>query len=122
MYDKRAEKDAVRWGILDKMEALEKDLLRIQGIVCVEFDIRGYGDGIRQVILIPQYFVDPALEVARYYEARYQQLVSILTTCADHNLYPSGDRIEDMGQHWYIVRSCGPSWPVVAREIEEAQA
>ena len=41
MYDERAERDAKRYGILDRMQALEDDLMQIQGIVNVEFDIRG---------------------------------------------------------------------------------
>ena len=111
MYDKKAERDARRFGILDKMQALEDDLVKIKGIVRVEFDIRNWADSIRQVILIPKYFIDPALDVAPYFDARHAQLESISAVCRTHGLHPSGDCIEDMGEHWYIVRSCGSTWP-----------
>lgn len=113
MYDKRAEQDAKRWGILDRMRNLENALMQIQGIVHVEFDIRDYGSGIHQVILIPKYFIDPQLEAGKYFAARRNQLERICQVCKKHDLFPSGDAIEDMGEHWYIVRTCGNTWPKI---------
>ena len=56
MYDKRAETRAAKLGILDKMQALEKELLEIEGISDIEFDLDNYPD-LHQVILIPRYEV-----------------------------------------------------------------
>lgn len=109
MFDKRAEKDAVRFGILDKIQALEDDLMKIHGVSDIEFDIRDYGD-LRYVILIPKYKVDTS-DLAAYFIARGRQLENILDTCRAHGLYHSGDRIEDYGEHWYIVRRCDKTWP-----------
>lgn len=108
MYDKRSERDAKVFGILDQMQSLENDLMQIDGIEHVEYDIRGFGDGLHQVILVPKYAIDVTLPT--YYEARRKQLIEIISVCEKHDLFPSGDRIEDMGEHWYIVRSCGNSW------------
>ena len=108
MYDKRAERDAEIFGITPKMQSLESDLMRIRGIEHIEFDIRDWGDGIHHVILIPKYDIDVSLPT--YYEARRKQLDEIISVCEKHDLFPSGDRIEDMGAHWYIVRTCGNSW------------
>jgi len=111
MYDKRAEQDALRFGILDRMQALENELAQIPGIVHVEFDIRYYGEGIRQVIIIPKYSIDPSLDVIPYFDAKRNQLNAIASVCDRFGLHHSGDRIEDMGEHWYIVRSCDDTWP-----------
>lgn len=107
MYDKRAERQAVEFGILDKMQALEADLLRIEGVSDIDFDIDNY-DEIPQVILVPRYCV-PLDE--NYYKNRGKQLAQIIQVCENHGLLNSGDRIEDYGEHWYIVRKCGTGWP-----------
>lgn len=114
MYDKRAEQDARRYGILDKLQALEDDLMKIPGIINVEFDVRDYGEfgRTRFVILIPKYDIDISLEPEAYFKARRDQRQAIIDTCERHGLRSSGDPIEDMGAHWYIVRSCDASWPV----------
>ena len=111
MYDQRSESDARRFGILDRMQALENDLCEIKGIAHVEFDIRAYNE-FRQVILIPKYDIPVSLE--DYFAVRRHVLLSVLDVCASYGLYPSGDAIEDMGAHWYIVRSCGSAWPKAA--------
>lgn len=111
MFDQRSESDARRFGILDRMQALENDLSQIPGIVHTEFDIRDYRE-LRQVILIPKYDIDASLD--DYYIVRRMQLKNIFDVCQRHGLYPSGDSIEDMGAHWYIVRSCGSAWPKAA--------
>jgi hypothetical protein len=108
MYDKRAESRAAAFGIPDRMQALENALLKIEGISDIDFDIDNY-DELPHVILIPRYRVDPARE--DYFQARREQRGQILEVCAAHDLYPTGDVIEDYGEHWYIVRRCGPSWP-----------
>lgn len=110
MYDKRAEQRAIRCGILGRMQALENDLLKIDGISDIDFDIDTYGDyDVSQVILVPRYTID--VERPDYYEARRSQLQQVLEVCSKHDLHSSGDRIEDYGHHWYIVRTCGKTWP-----------
>lgn len=54
MYDKRAERKAKEFGILDKMQELEADLLKIEGVSDIDFDIDNYED-CHQVILVPRY-------------------------------------------------------------------
>lgn len=110
MYDKRAEKRAEQCGILYRLQALENDLLKIDGISDIDFDIDTYGDyDVSHVILVPKYNVDVRRQ--DYYEARRAQLNAVLAVCETYDLHSSGDRIEDQGAHWYIVRTCGSSWP-----------
>lgn len=110
MYDKRAEARAAKFGILDKMQALEKELLEIEGISDIEFDLDNYPD-LHQVILIPRYEV--GAYCASYFLRRRSQLEQIISTCWERGLCDSGDRIEDYGEHWYIVRDCDATWPRV---------
>ena len=110
MYDKQSEQQAMRFGILDRMQELEDDLMKVEGIVNVEFDIRDYCE-IREVILIPKYHID--FHRDDYFAARRKQLQDIAAVCLSHGLRPSGDRIEDYGEHWYIVRTCDKTWPRV---------
>ena len=118
MFDKRAEGIARERGILDRMEALEAELMKIEGIVEIPFDLDNYGDsGMYHVILVPKYDIDVSRE--DYFETRKQQRKEILETCMKHDLWPTGDRIEDYGEHWYIVRQCGETWPRVERDFEE---
>ena len=107
----RTENQASRYGLLDRLKALENDLCRLEGISDIDFDIDTYNpyDQIYHVVLIPKYFVDVRRD--DYFNSRSRQLQAILDTCETHDLHPSGDRIEDMGEHWYIVRCAGKSWP-----------
>ena len=101
-------RDAERCGIYDRIAALENDLLMIDGVPEIEFDIRDYNE-IPYVIVVPRYVVDYSR--GDYFKVRKLQLAQILTVLAKHDLHNSGDRIEDYGEHWYIVRSAGASWP-----------
>lgn len=99
---------AEKYGIFGRIAAIEQELTSIDGIPDVDFDIRGY-DEIPYVIVLPHYVIDVARE--DYYAVRKQQLIQVLTVLAKHDLHNSGDRIEDYGEHWYIVRDTGASWP-----------
>lgn len=110
MFDKRAEKRAEALGIADRMRALENDLLNIEGISDIDFDIDNYEE-CQQVILIPRYDVPRGGGAGNYYRNRAKQLAEIIQVCENHGLLNSGDRIEDYGEHWYIVRKCGIGWP-----------
>ena len=104
----RDAKAAARFGILDRLQKLESELLSIRGITEVEFDVDNY-DEIPHVILLTRYDIPPSVE--DYFTVRRKQVEEILYTCLKHDLFPSEDRIEDYGEHWYIVRRTGQSWP-----------
>lgn len=108
MFDKRAEKRAEALGIADRMRDLENDLLNIEGISEIDFDIDNF-DEIPYVILIPRCKVPDG--TGNWFRRRAAQLAQIVAVCEKHDLYNSGDRIEDYGEHWYIVRNCGIGWP-----------
>lgn len=99
---------AKRFGVLDRIEALEKELLNIEHVAEVEFDLDCFWSDIRQVIILPKYDIDVRLE--NYYEVRREMLQKVLDVAKSFGLGPSGDRIEDYGEHYYIVRQCDNSW------------
>lgn len=95
---------AERYGIAEKCASLERDLLGINGATSVEFDLNGLLDGIRQVIVLVGYDFHIVTRKLRF-------AVDVVNTAYLHGLEESGDRIEDYGEHLYLVFNCGPSWP-----------
>ena len=75
---------------------------------CIPFDLTGFLSNIHQVIIVPKYNIRSDRE--DYWEARKQLRESIITLAEKYDLHPSGDSIEDYGEHFYFVFSCGTSW------------
>ena len=104
----KEQRTADAFGITYRVEELKRDLLAIDGVVDVEFDLDGYWSDIQQIIFLPKYSIPVNLE--DYYQRRRTMIARILEVCARHGLTRSGDRIEDYGEHLYIVTDC--KWPV----------
>ena len=105
---------AERFGILERVEDLERELLKIDHVVGVEFDLDGWYSDIYQVIVLPEY--DIPVTTPDYFTVRKDMLREILAVTREFGLNPSGDSIEDYGKHYYIVRDCDKSWKeLVAR-------
>lgn len=102
---------AKRVGIYDRLCELENDLLAIDRVIDVDFDIDSFLEnwGFQHVILIVEYDIPATMELMEYFKAREKNQNDIIEVCLKYDLHTSGDRIEDMGQHWYIVRST-KSW------------
>ena len=111
----REKTTALKFGIYDKCKSLEDELLKIEGVAYDEhyngigFDLDGFYSNIRHVIIIPKYDIDVALE--DYYAKRREMLNKIIAVCEQHGLTPTGDTIEDYGEHYYIVRAC--NWNII---------
>lgn len=99
---------AKHFGILEKMKELERELLKIEGVPEIDFDLDGFWSDIFYMCLIPKYEIP--ISTPDYYEQRRKRLRKILDVCAKFDLSPSVDRIEDYGEHWYIVMRCGNAW------------
>lgn len=108
MKNDRQAETAKRFNITGKCERLETALLAIPGVAEVDFDLDGFYDNLRQVIFLTKYDLDPARE--DYYAARREMLEAIERVAKTHGLSPTGDTVEDYGQHFYFVRSCDRSW------------
>lgn len=94
---------AERYGIVEKCASLERDLLSIDGVTSVEFDLNGFLDDIHQVIVLVGYDFHIVTSKLRF-------AVDVMNMAYLHGLKDSGDRIEDYGEHLYLVCNCGSSW------------
>lgn len=110
----REAKVAKRFGVYDRVKSLEDALLTIDEIVEVEFSLDGFWDNIMQVIIVPKYNIP--VRLPDYFEVRRRVMSRILNMARDFDLHPSGDTIEDYGEHWYIVRRCGKSWKLAEKK------
>lgn len=108
MQRERDIQTAERFGITAQCESLEADLLKIPGVVDVEYDLDGFYDDMHQVIFLTKYDLHPRRP--DYWQARREMLHAIISTAEAHGLFPTGDRIEDYGEHFYFVRRCGQGW------------
>lgn len=107
-------KTAEQFRILERCKAFENDLLQIKDIVPdksddgIPFDLNGFLSDIFQVIIVPKYAI--LADRDDYWEARKQLKESVIDLAEKYDLYPSGDRIEDYGEHFYFVFTCGKTW------------
>lgn len=108
MKDNRQKETARRFGILAKCEALENDLLKIPGVADVDFDLDGFFDNMQQVIMLVKYDID--VSRSDYFDARRELQKACIMVMLAHGLNPSGDPIEDYGEHFYFVRQCSKAW------------
>ena len=96
---------AERYGITEKCASLERDLLSIDGVTSVEFDLNGFLDDIHQVIVLVGYdfhIVTRKLRLA-------VDVVNPACSCMGSKSTATGSRTD--GEHLYLVFNCGPSWP-----------
>lgn len=104
----RTIKTAKEFSILDRVEKLERELLSIDGVTKVDFDLDGFYDDIHYVIFLTKYDIPVTLE--NYFETRQQMVKNILEVANNNGLKRTGDRIEDYGEWFYFVTSCGSRW------------
>lgn len=98
---KRAQKTAETFGILEKVKKLERDLLKVNGVTEVDFDLDNLHDGLKQVIFLTRYDIPANSE--NYFGLRQQLIVDVLEVAKNNGLRRTGDRIEDYGEHFYFV-------------------
>lgn len=108
MKQDRHAQTADRHGIRARIESLEADLLKIPSLVSVEFDLDSLIDNIPYIIILAGYDIDA--RCPDYFQAHRSARRAIIEICAAHDLYPTGDAIEDYGRQFYLVRKQGKSW------------
>lgn len=105
---KRELRTAIKFNIIDKVEKLEKELLEIEGVTEVEFDLDGFYDDMYQVIFLTKYYIPVASE--NYFELRKQLINDVIRVANNNGLRRTEDRIEDYGEHFYFVMKYGKGW------------
>lgn len=99
MLNARNRKTAEAHGILPLIEKLQADLLALDGVEDVDFDLAGFWDNIPYVIFLPKYNITGE----DYFKQRRILLTRILQEAENNGLFRTGDSIEDYGEHFYIV-------------------
>lgn len=99
---------AERFHITEKCQKLETELLEIEGVTEIEFDLRGFYSDIYEVIISVKYSLPVKLK--SYYEKRKELIESVIGVAEGNFLTRSGDQIEDSGEHLYFVFECCEEW------------
>ena len=97
----REAKSAESFGILERIKKIEADLLEIDFVEGVEFDLSGFYDNLNQVIILTRY--DIPLQSESYFKDRTKLIVSVIDTVVKHGLVKTLDKIEDYGRDFYFV-------------------
>lgn len=105
MLRERDRKTAELFGLTGHLEKLKADLLNIDGVEDVEFDLDGFYDNIHQVIVLAKYRI-PENRYGHYCQSFREILSGILSVLQSNGLTRTRDAIEDYGEHFYIVTSC----------------
>lgn len=101
MFDERQRKTAERFGLTAKIEKLQSDLLKIEYVEDVDFDLSGFYDNINEVIFLTKYNIP--LSSGNYYKLLLKMIREILETAYENDLELTEDRIEDYGEWIYFV-------------------
>jgi len=99
---------AEKFNILDKVQKLEFDLLNIEGVTEVEFDLCGFYDNMNQVIFLTKY--DITVNIKDYFQKREQLINKVIDVSKANGLERTEDRIEDYGEHFYFVMKHDKNW------------
>lgn len=101
---------AEKFNIIDKCKKVEKELLQVEGVTEVDFDLDGFYDDMHQVIFLTKYDIPVASE--NYFELRKQLINDVIRVANNNELTHTEDRIEDYGEHFYFVFHCSKNWEV----------
>lgn len=104
----RDKKIAEKFNILGKVMKLESELMSIEGVVEVDFDLCGLYDNMKQVIFLTKYSIP--VDTINYFEKRRQLVDSVLIVAKSNGLERTDDRIEDYGEHFYFVTKHISGW------------
>lgn len=101
---------AVKFNILDKCQSLESQLLGLPYVYEAEFDLSGFIDDLDEINILVGYDLPPNTQ--DYFLVRRSIKMGIIKALLENHLYPTGDRVEDYGEHFYFVRKIDDTWKV----------
>lgn len=101
-------KIAEKFNILDKVQKIEKELLAVNGVTGIDFDLDGFYDNMCQVIFVAKYDISASLD--NYFEVRKQLIKEVIKVAANNGLTRTGDKIEDYGENFYFVFKHDNTW------------
>ena len=115
----RAIRTAEHFGLLERCMEFEKVLLSIRDVVPdkfsdgIDFVLDGWWSDIRQLIIVPKYSI--AASAPDYFERHRAMIQSIIEMAQLFGLSKTEDRIEDYGEHYYIVFRCDSTWDITEK-------
>lgn len=98
---------AKQFNIIEKVEKLESELLNINNLIEIDFDLCGFFDDMNQVIFVAKYDI---ANNERYFEDRKQLIKDVIKVSNDNGLTRTEDSIEDYGKSYYFVMRCNKDW------------
>lgn len=105
--NKRTEKIAKEFNIVDKVQKLENELMQVKGCVKVDFDLFGFFDNMNQVIFVAHYDIEADKD---YFVKRKEFINNILKVANNNGLTRTEDQIEDYGTSFYFVTRYNKEW------------
>lgn len=102
---------AKKFAIVGNVEKLQKELLQIDGVVDIDFDLDGFYDNMHQVIVLVKYDIPATLE--KYFEVRRELKNNVIKVAKENGLSKTEDRIEDYGTWFYFVFKHDKTWNTV---------
>lgn len=103
---------AKKFAIVGNVEKLQKELLQIDGVVDIDFDLDGFYDNMHQVIVLVKYDIPATLE--KYFEVRRELKNNVIKVAKENGLRKTEDRIEDYGTWFYFVFKHDKTWNKVS--------
>lgn len=103
----RQYKIAKEFNIINKVEKLENELLKIENVTKIDFDLCGFYDDMNQVIFVAGYDI-PNDE--NYFKNRKKLINDIVVAAQENGLKRTEDSIEDYGSSYYFVFKCSKDW------------
>lgn len=99
---------AKEFNIVDMVEKLQNELLQVDGVTEVDFDLSGFYDNMNEVIFLTKYSISNADN--RYFEKRKELINQVVGVAEGNFLTRTQDSIEDYGEHFYFVFHCFKEW------------
>lgn len=101
-------KIATKFNIINMVEKLESELLQVDGVTEVEFDLSGFYDNLNEIIFLTKYNISS--DATNYFEKRKELKEQVVGIAEGNFLTRTEDRIEDYGEHFYFVFHCFKEW------------
>jgi hypothetical protein len=101
-------KIAKEFNIVDMVEKLQNELLEVDRVTEVDFDLSGFYDNMNEIIVLTKYDIPVGTE--NYFEQRKGLKDQVVGIAEGNFLTRTQDSIEDYGKHFYFVFHCFKEW------------
>lgn len=101
MLRDREKRTAEKYNIMENVEKLQKELLQIDGLTEIDYDLDGFYDNMHQVIVHTKYDIPVTLE--NYFEVRRELINKVIKVAYKNGLSRTEDVIENYGTWFSFV-------------------